>query len=171
LTLLKLFAQAGDGQSHIFEPLLLDPARLTQRFGHTRTEALKVAAKLIAKGLGCLALLVGAVVKLRFDEGPQRLPAGIGFRSHLRHVAVQLGRDTGSSFVDELDARIEPLAEPADLSLNAVPQATNGGHCELLKAFQRLIEFLAQATNLVFDGAAHDIGFRSQELGSSLGGQ
>ena len=81
------------------------------------------------------------MIKLRFDEGPQSLAAGVGFRSHLRHVTVQLGRDTGSSFVDDLDACIQPLAETADLSLNAVAQATNRGHCELLKAFQRLTEF------------------------------
>ena len=40
-----------------------------------------------------------------------------------------------------------------------------------LKGFQRLIELLAQATSLVFDGAAHDFGLRSQKLGDSLGGQ
>jgi hypothetical protein len=39
----------------------------------------------------------------------------------LRHVAVQLGRDAGSSFVDDLDACIEPLAEPTNLPVNAVP--------------------------------------------------
>jgi len=60
-------------------------------------------------------LLVGAVINLRFDEGPQRLAAGVGFGSHLLHVTVQLGRDPGSSLVDELDACIEPFAETADL--------------------------------------------------------
>ena len=82
---------------------------------------MKVVAKLIAKDLGCFTLLVGAVIKLRFDKAPQGLAAGVGFRSHLRHIAVQLGRDAGSSFVDDLDACIEPFAKPADLSLNAVP--------------------------------------------------
>ena len=37
--------------------------------------------------------------------------------------------------------------------------------------FRGLIEFLAQATSLVFEGAADDFGFRSQKLGNSLGGQ
>jgi hypothetical protein len=40
----------------------------------------------------------------------------------LPHVIVQLGRNTGGSFIDELDACIEPFAEPADLPFNAVPQ-------------------------------------------------
>jgi hypothetical protein len=97
LTFLKFFAQPGNRRSHIFEPFLLHPARLTQRVGHTRTEPLKVAAEFVAKALGGLGLLLGAVIKLRFDEGPQSLAAGVGFRSHLRQrtliVCGYSGRD------------------------------------------------------------------------------
>jgi hypothetical protein len=39
----------------------------------------------------------------------------------VHHVAVQLGRDTGCPLVDDLDACIEPLAETADLPVNAIP--------------------------------------------------
>ena len=57
-----------------------------------------------------------ALIRFLFDESPQRLAVGIGFRPNLRHAAGQLGRNIGSSFVDELDAAIEPLVEPATVS-------------------------------------------------------
>jgi hypothetical protein len=44
-----------------------DGALLVSYVNYEGSLALKVAAKLIAKGLGCITLLVGAVIKLLFD--------------------------------------------------------------------------------------------------------
>ncbi len=45
--------------------------------------------------------------------------------------------------IDELDACIEPLPEPADLPVNAVSEPAKRGNRQFLKRFERLIEFVA----------------------------
>jgi hypothetical protein len=49
--------------------------------------------------------------------------------------ASLLGRDRRGSFVDGSDAPIEPLPEPANLSVDAVAQVAKGSQGQFLKPF------------------------------------
>ena len=120
---------------------------------------MKVAAELVSQNLGSVGLLADAVVELLLDQGPQGLPVGICFGSHLRHFVVELDRDRSSSFVYRLGAAIEPLPEPANLSVNAVAQRAKGSKGQFLEPLQRLAKLLPETASLVLDGGANDVGF------------
>ena len=120
---------------------------------------------------GCLSLLPRAVVELLLDQRPQRLAVGIRFRSHLSHLVVELGRDRGGSFVNGFGSCIEPLPEPANLSVDAVSQRAKGSKGQFLKSFQRLTKLLAEAAGLVLDGGSNDVCFRPENLCGALRGE
>jgi hypothetical protein len=89
------------------------------------------------------------VIKLRFDEGPQcsRLVLASDLICPMSSFSLAAIPAARSSI--DLDSFVKALAKPTNLPFNAVPWPAKGRHCELLKGFERMIEFLPQATSLV----------------------
>ena len=63
------------------------------------------------------------------------------------------------------------LPEPANLSIDAVPQRAKSSEGQFLKSLQRLAKLLPKAASLLLDDGSNDVCFRPENLRCALRGQ
>ena len=125
----------------------------------------------------CLQPGIIAVTQEIYDEMPH-IQGSVGqcIKDHKADLLMEVGDDwdwgTGrGSFINGFDSTIEPLPEPANLSVDAVAQRAKGSKSQFLKSFQRMAKLVAKAACLVLDRTSNDVCFRPEDLCRTVRGE